>query len=304
MVLSMTTSGGSAVLVTGATRGLGLETARLLAADPARTVVLAVRDTAAGERVAADLGPATVLVRALDLSRLDDVAAFTVADLPPLTGVVANAGIQHRCGTATTPDGFESTFAVNHLAHALLVDRLLPGLADDARIVFVASGTHDPTFRRNGGFPAPAWPADDPADLAEPGEQPGGRPRYAASKLANVLYARALAARLHAAGRTGLRVNSFDPGLMPGSDLAREYPRAARWAWGNVMPALTFLPGISTTKRSGADLAALVVDPALADLHGEYVVRRRPEPPSRLAQDDAQVAALTAATNRLLAPWR
>jgi len=291
----------STALVTGASRGLGLETARVLAADPSRLVVLAVRDPAAGAAVAAGLGP-NVTVRALDLADLDAVAAFSLGEVPPLRQLVANAGLQHRDGTTTTAAGLETTFAVNHLAHALLVDRLLDVAADDVRIAFVSSGTHDPRFRRNGGFPAPVWP-DDLRDLARPDAAVPGRPRFAASKLANVLHARGLAARLHAEGRTGMRVNAFDPGLMPGSDLARDYPRAARWVWERIAPAATVLPGVNTTQRSGADLAALVADPALGHLHGAYVVRRHEEPPSALARDDEQVRRLRLATHELLRPW-
>lgn len=291
----------STAIVTGATRGLGLETARALARDRSQLVVLAVRDTDAGARVAAQLGP-NVTVRALDLASLESVRAFTVADLPPVRRVVANAGVQHREGTRVTADGYEATFGVNHLGHALLVDRLLDAgaTADDARIAFVASGTHDPRFRRNGGFPAPAWPTDLAA-LARPGAEPGGAVRYASSKLANVLWARALAARVGREGRGAARVNAFDPGLMPGSGLARDYPRAARMVWERVMPALTVLPGINTVARSGQDLAALVTDPALGALHGAYVVGRRAQPPSALAQDDTEVARLVELTTALLA---
>lgn len=296
--MTMSTSWTHSALVTGATRGLGLETARALATDPSRRVVLAVRDPGAGARVAAALGPNVTAV-ALDLADLDAVAAFSVDGLPPVRQVVANAGLQHRVGTVTTSAGFESTFAVNHLAHALLLDRLAPRLPDGARVAIVSSGTHDPRLRRNGGFPAPAWPADLRV-LARPSADIPGRPRYAASKLANLLYARDLAARV---GHRGIRVNAFDPGLMPGSGLARDYPRAAQAVWRRVMPALTLLPGINSTATSGRDLAALVTDPALGGLHGAYVVRRHAEPPSVLGRSDAEVRRLAEVTAELLAPW-
>lgn len=111
---------------------------------------------------------------------------LTTRDLPPLTAILCNAGTQIVTGTRTTVDGFEQTFAVNHLAHFLLVQLLLPRLVSPGRIVLVASDTHDPD--RHTGMPAPAY--TNARSLAYPDDTETGsastigRRRYTTSKLA------------------------------------------------------------------------------------------------------------------------
>jgi hypothetical protein len=65
-------------------------------------------------------------------------------------------------------------------------------------------------------------------------------------------------------------VNVFDPGLMPGTGLAREQSGAVLWAWKHVMPAFTFLPGWSTPRASAERLAALALGEQYADVAGGY----------------------------------
>ena len=154
-------------LITGGNSGLGLECARaLLQQQPAWHVIIASRgrerSEAAVDALRASGGPGTVEARALDLGSLADVRRFAdglLADLrgaalPPLRALVCNAGLQftHR---AVSADGFEATFAVNHLGHYLLTQRLLGALVPPARIVFVSSGTHDPAERT--GMPHPNY---------------------------------------------------------------------------------------------------------------------------------------------------
>jgi NAD(P)-dependent dehydrogenase (short-subunit alcohol dehydrogenase family) len=152
-------------VITGGNSGLGLECARaLLQQQPAWHVVIASRNRERSEAAVADLrgggATGTVEARALDLGSLADVRRFAdtfLADLrgaalPPLRALVCNAGLQftHR---ATSADGFEATFAVNHLGHYLLTHRLVGALVPPARIVFVGSGPHDPAERP--GMPHP-----------------------------------------------------------------------------------------------------------------------------------------------------
>jgi NAD(P)-dependent dehydrogenase (short-subunit alcohol dehydrogenase family) len=219
----------------------------------------------------------------VDLASLVSVRGFArdfaAHALPPLAAVVCNAGVHVVSGTTVTSDGFETTFAVNHLGHFLLVNLLLPQLARPARIVFVSSGTHDP--RQRTGMPSPR--CDDPERLARPpqdGMSTGdagaiGRQRYATSKLCNVLCAYELSRRLRANGTSTdsapITVNAFDPGLMPGTGLARDYGTLSRIAWRFVLPALRPLaPGVSTPERSGRALARLVLDPHLEAVSGRY----------------------------------
>jgi light-dependent protochlorophyllide reductase len=261
-------------IVTGASTGLGLECARaLIARDPSWHVVLAVRDTTRGAEAVERIGhPDRCTVLEVDLASLTSVRAFTGsvrrAGLPPLRAIVCNAGVQVVSDTERTDDGFEMTFGVNHLGHFALVQGLLDALAHPARILVVSSGTHDPT--KHTGMPSPHYVRA--ADLAEPTastDSAEGRRRYTTSKLCNVLFTYELDRRLgHGAG--GVSVNAFDPGLMPGSGLARDYPPMQRWAWRYLLPALRVLPGVRSARTSGRYLAALADDARFDGVTGEY----------------------------------
>lgn len=174
---------------------------------------------------------------------------------------------------------------MNHLGHYLLVNLLLPLLGSSARIAVVASGVHDPAQLKvlpsalAASMPVPAW--NEPAKLAHGELGPEGKDdneaadrgrRYATSKLANIYFTYELARRLP----TGMTANAFDPGLMPGTGLAREFPAPMRFVWQTVLPRILPLlrrlitPNIHTTKESGAALARLIVDPALENTNGSY----------------------------------
>ncbi|HVB94788.1 MAG TPA: SDR family NAD(P)-dependent oxidoreductase [Acidimicrobiales bacterium] len=263
-------SATSTVIVTGGTSGLGRECARVLAADRQLQVVITGRDLTGTRSVAGSIGAHPMV---LDLASLASVRSFTedvvAAGLPPLHAVVCNAGLQftHR---AHTEDGVEATFGINHLGHLALVEGLLSHLEAPTRIVFVSSGTHDPANRT--GMPHPldasayqlAYP---PTELEGDSAVKDGRRRYTTSKLANVLTAYALARHLE---DRGITVNAFDPGLMPGTGLARDAGVLSRVLFATVAKALVVLPGINTPKRSGANLARLVTDPDLEKTTGTY----------------------------------
>lgn len=260
-------------VITGASAGLGLECARALLADDSWHVVLAVRDTARGANAVAELGvPDRCTVLEMDLASLRSVRDFVQrlrdTDLPPVHALVCNAGVQVVSGTEETDDGVEMTFGVNHLGHFALVQGMLDQLARPARIVVVSSGTHDPD--KFTGMPSPnytnAEELADPAALTDPSE---GRRRYTTSKLCNVLFTYELDRRL-GHGEKGVTVTAFDPGLMPGSGLARDYSPAGRLAWRYLFPALRVLPGVNSTRTSGRHLAALAVDERFDGVTGEY----------------------------------
>jgi NAD(P)-dependent dehydrogenase (short-subunit alcohol dehydrogenase family) len=136
--------------LTGASAGLGQETARALAAHGA-DVVLGVRDVEKGERAAepvrtaAEASGANVELRAVDLASLASIRAFTdgvLADHDRLDVVIANAGVM-ATPEGRTADGFELQFGTNHLGHFLLINRLRPLLAGGpARIVNLSSAGH------------------------------------------------------------------------------------------------------------------------------------------------------------------
>lgn len=141
---------GRRALVTGASAGLGQETARAIAAHGGN-VVLGVRDIAKGTRAAepvhaaAAATGATVELREVDLASLASVRDFTdgvVADHHRLDVIIANAGVM-ATPEGRTADGFETQFGTNHLGHFVLVNRLRPLLAGGpARIVNLTSAGH------------------------------------------------------------------------------------------------------------------------------------------------------------------
>ncbi len=292
MTPTASTSPATAI-VTGANAGLGRETARALLARNWH-VVLACRDPERGARAADDIGGGEVLP--LDLASLDDVRAFPGrldgAPPPPLRALVANAGIQATDDGQATRDGFELAFGVNHLAHFLLVELLRPRLAPPARIVLVSSGTHFGTLRQSLGY-RPRWRAPD--ELARPAADPrpgeSGRIAYATSKLAAVHHVHELARRLP----PGITANAFDPGLMPGTGLARDFPAPLQAAWHRLLPRLVpLLPFATTPQASGEALAALAADPAWEGVSGAYVQRRRAIRSSPESYDAAREAELWA----------
>jgi NAD(P)-dependent dehydrogenase (short-subunit alcohol dehydrogenase family) len=287
----MATAGGT-MIVTGGTSGLGRECARALAHDPENRVVITGRDLARTEVEAASIGAHPMVLDLASLASVQTLIQELVgAGLPPLRALVCNAGLQftHR---AFTEDKVEATFGINHLGHLALVEGLVPFLEAPARIVFVSSGTHDPANRT--GMPHPleasayqlAYPPTETG-----GDSPGkdGRRRYATSKLANVRATYALARHLE--GR-GITVNAFDPGLMPGTGLARDAGPLSRALFATVARGLVVLPGVNTPARSGADLARLVTDPDLETTTGTYFAGTRPIRSSAASYDEEAQDAL------------
>src|SRR5207249_11884694 len=200
--------------------------------------------------IARDSGADAASELGLDLGSIAAVRQFVreidARDIP-LRALVCNAGLQVHKGPLLSPDGYELTFAVNHLGHFLLTNLLLARLVRNApaRIVIVASGVHDPKFRT--GMPKPAV-ADLATLAATGGPRAGafdGRLAYVNSKLCNLWFTYELVRRLDAAGLAGdtrpLSVNAFDPGLVPGSGLARDYPAALRFIWLRLLPAVARL---------------------------------------------------------------
>jgi light-dependent protochlorophyllide reductase len=264
-------------IVTGASSGLGYECARALV-DRGWHVVMAVREVERGETAAARLGSGDrCRVMRLELASLASVRAFAAAygaaGLPPTHALICNAGLQVISGTRLTEDGYELTFGVNHLGHFALVNGLLGQLAHPARIVVVSSGTHDPAKRT--GMPAPRYTSAEALAQANPDAEPEesistlGRRRYATSKLCNVLFAYELDRRLREGGRD-VTVNVFDPGLLPGSGLARDYTGPQRLAWRFVFPLLRVLPAVNSARASGRNLATLATDERYAQTSGQY----------------------------------
>ena len=185
---------GRRFVVTGATSGIGLLTAKVLVHRGAE-VVLAVRNPEKGAEAAAGMtGPGRAVVERLDVSDLSSVQAFAerIGDVDVL---VNNAGIL-GVPQGTSVDGVELHLATNHLGHHALALRMLPRIGD--RVVVVSSNSH-----HHGDL--------DVSDLdwARRGYQPYAA--YAASKLANMLFLLELQRRLTEQG-SSLRVTGAHPG--------------------------------------------------------------------------------------------
>lgn len=188
---------GRRVVITGATSGLGRETARALAIAGA-DLVLAVRDVAAGDVVAAEvdaLGAGLVSVEPLDLADLDAVPGFTRKLTGPVDVLIANAGVSET-PESHLPSGLEVRFATNHLGHFLLAHELLEPMSErGARIVVLSSTAHK-------GFPVRL-------DDLNWRERPFNLSAYSESKTANILFAQEATRRW---GKRGIFVNAVLPG--------------------------------------------------------------------------------------------
>lgn len=286
-------------IVTGGNTGLGFQCASSLAADRGNLMVIACRDAGNGGQAATKLrqGGGNAEVLPLDLASQPSIHAFVGAfrkrGLPPLAGLVCNAGGQSIVAPTRTADGYETTFAVNHLGHYLLARLLLPELAAGARIVFVSSGVHDP--RAKTGMPEPRYAdAEAVAHDFEPGAE-AGRRRYTTSKLCNVYCTYELARRLAATSDPRLQsicVDAFDPGLMPGTGLARTYSGPLRFVWNYVLPAATlFYPNVNSPLKSGRRLALLAAGKQ-GSTTGKYFSNGREVRSSQLSYDTANARDL------------
>jgi NAD(P)-dependent dehydrogenase (short-subunit alcohol dehydrogenase family) len=302
------------VIVTGGNFGLGFETARaILQKGDGWNVIIAGRSLQRCElavsRLSQETGTPPVEAMVMDLASLASIRQFALhfsaGNRPPLRALVCNAGVQHVGPTQRTEDGIESTFGVNHLGHFLLANLMLRYMEGPARIIFVSSGTHDPSQRT--GMPAPmlrdACSLAAPDDDEEARRSPGlvGRRRYTTSKLCNVLCTYEMDRRLKERGASTserpITVNAFDPGLMPGTGLARGYGPTARFAWNALGPLLRwslrpFHVNIHSPVESGRALARLVLDPSLESVSGRYFEGLKEIRSSEDSYDKAKAAAL------------
>jgi NAD(P)-dependent dehydrogenase (short-subunit alcohol dehydrogenase family) len=279
---------GKTVLVTGGNTGLGLETAVALAAAGA-DVTITSRSADRGEAARAEIAERAgrdVEVMALDLASTGSIRAFAEAFLathPALHVLVNNAGLI-LSERSVTEDGFETTFGVNHLGHVLLTELLLDRLkaSAPARIVVVASEAHK--------FAIDGLKFDD---LQCEGRFWSYRV-YGRSKLANILFARALAKRLEG---TGVTVNAVHPG-----SVATRFARDGDTTLSTAFTTWVARP-FSRTPEEGARTQVLVASaPELADVSGAYFCnsKRADKRLSGAARSDEAAERLWTASRELL----
>lgn len=260
-------------LITGANSGIGLWTARGLAARGA-TVVFAGRSEEKNRAAIAEVQAATGNDRleflACDLGSLASVRAAAdafAASGRPLHLLINNAGLGG--GAGLTEDGFELAFGTNHLGHFLLTERLRPQLVDGARVVNVASTMH---YRAPGiDFSAQRQLTKGVKGVAE----------YGVSKLCNVLHAASLAEQFSAEGR-GRLAFSLHPGVIASN------------IWQRSLGPLSAVVRLFMTSPEGGARTSLhcATAPGLETENGGYFERERPKKPSRVARDPALRQAL------------
>lgn len=272
-------------LITGGHSGIGYSCARELAARYRWNLVLAGRSpdrmNHAAQELRRDFG-VTVSTLDLDTSSLQSVRAAATGlaamhergETGPLDALICNAGGRFDGPVSYSVDGHELTFATNCLGHFLLVELLADRMAETGRIVFTASGTHDPETMDGRMVGAALEPdADMLANLGKDGAKPvsAGR-RYATSKLCTILTAYELHRRLRESG-SAIAAIAFDPGSVAGTGFLRGMPAPVRWlAQTAFMGWMLRRRGITMGSLgfSGASLARIAADQAYAHGSGKY----------------------------------
>jgi len=217
------------MIITGSTAGLGLESAKRLAAGGA-TVILTSRTLQKGQMAVQAVNDYLkqegitnnkVYAVPLDLDDLGSVKSFPkrLAESPAgnskIDVLMNNAGVMAVPERELTKDGYERTFQSNHLGHFLLTNKLMPKLADDATVINVSSEAHK--------FASKGLELDNLN-----GEKSYGPwSSYGQSKLANILFSKELQERADKAGRK-LTVLSLHPGAVQ-TDLARNLIGEEKW---------------------------------------------------------------------------
>jgi light-dependent protochlorophyllide reductase len=265
------------VIITGANSGLGFECAKTIAnANKGWHIVIACRNLVKGEeaknKLIATTGHKEITVLRLDLASLQSVrefaTVFDTTDLPPLHGLINNAGMQVMTGLEYTKDGYELTFGTNHLGHFLLTNLLLDKLVEPARIVVVSSGTHDPDTI-DGRFNKPMFLGAKRLARPESEKEMAGMQRYSTSKLANLMFAYELSRILNGKEIT---VNAFDPAAVPATNLLSSIKNPfVRWSLrASTKLFRIFGVKISTPEISGSAMARLLLDGKLNNVTGKY----------------------------------
>jgi NAD(P)-dependent dehydrogenase (short-subunit alcohol dehydrogenase family) len=259
------------VVLTGATRGIGRAAAIELARRGAELSLVGRDAERVGETASeARATGAVVHEHVADLARMDEVRrlAGVLRETHPRIDVLANNAGALFTSRHVTPDGFEQTFALNHLSPFLLTNLLIDRLVEsDGRVVTTASDAH------NGG----QLHLDDLQT-----EHGRFRPMrvYGTTKLCNILFTRELQRRV-----PDIAVNCFHPGVIR-TGFGKNDGLIARIS-------LTIAGPFMKSPESGAkSLVWLALDPDAGELRGRYIEKEKPVAPSAQAQDDRLAAQL------------
>ena len=273
------------ILITGATSGIGKETALALARDGAHVIVHGrdkLKTLATQQQIKEETKNNNVDVLIADLSSLDDVlkaAAQINKSYPRIDILINNAGLMTGAKRQLSIDGFELTFATNHLAHFLLTALLLEKLKKSkaARIINVSSKVHS-----GGKF--------DSTNLQlESGYSP--MKAYSNSKLYNILFTQELARRLEK-NKLNIIVNCLHPGVV-----ATNFGNNA----GGAMNAmLTVIRPFMISARDGAKTTLyLARDETAGKINGKYFDKEQETATSNSAINEANAKELWEISEKL-----
>jgi NAD(P)-dependent dehydrogenase (short-subunit alcohol dehydrogenase family) len=287
------------LVMTGGTSGIGRRALRtLLGERPEWTVILLARSSLRVDELKALPGAAERLAIVdgdlASLASVDRACSEIARRLGPrpIDALALNAGIQMVTGDLASEDGLELAFAVNFLAHYLIVEHLKGLLRPGGRIVMTSSEVHDPDVFCLMGIGRATW--QDPLMLADPERSQEhvpsvvdrGEARYCASKLLNLMHARHLAQEL-----PGIGVVAFNPSVVPGTEIGRDRNWLQKLGWKYIMPVLApILPGARSVSRSASDLLWLMTEADARALSGQYVDGRVPQAGSDESRDAVKIA--------------
>lgn len=274
---------GKTYLVTGCNSGLGLETLRVLRLRGA-SLVGAARSLTKAEAVATELG-GDFLPLACDLAEPDSVRAalrkLSESGLV-LDGIIANAGIM-ALPKRSVRHGLELQFLTNHVGHFILITGLLDQLSKEGRVVIVSSTAHTGTYKEGLRL--------DDLDAAK---GYSAFAAYAQSKLANLLFARALAERLP----TGQSAYAIHPGVIA-TNIGRHLPMALNAAFKVLGPIFA----TKSVAQGAATQVYVATHPEAAAINGEYWADCNVKRSSDFGQDADLARALWQKTEMLVAQF-
>ncbi|KAL3817889.1 hypothetical protein ACJIZ3_003794 [Penstemon smallii] len=289
----------STAIITGATSGIGAETARVLAKRGVR-LVLPARNVKAAEdikaRIVSEFPDSDIIVMGLDLSSLQSVKTFVQHFLSlglPLNLLINNAG-RFSYDHAISEDGVEMTFATNYLGHFLLTKLLVEKMIWTAkmsgvqgRIVNVSSSIH-------------TWFSGDMIPylslITNNKSQYDGTRAYALSKLANVLHTKELAHRLKEM-KANVTVNCVHPGIVR--------TRLTRDREGIITDLVFFLASklLKTIPQAAATTCYVATNPRLVNVSGKYYSDCNEASTSKLGSSLSEASRLWSASEIMVSAY-
>ncbi|XP_028554953.1 short-chain dehydrogenase TIC 32, chloroplastic-like [Dendrobium catenatum] len=282
-------------IITGATSGIGAETARVLAKRGVRLVMPARDLKKAGEvkkRIKRESPGAEIIVMEMDLSSFASIQNFCSNFLSlglPLNILINNAGKLCR-SFQLTEDEFEMTFATNYLGHYLLTKLLLGKMAETAtktgvhgRIINVTSVIHRWVAKEGFKFD----------DMLLPKSRYNGTRAYALSKLANIMHAKEMARQLKERN-ANVTINSVHPGIVK-TGIIRDHR-------GLITDLVFFLASklLKSTAQGASTICYIAINPQVNGISGKYFADCNESSCSPLADDDNAAFDLWMKTNILV----